>query len=285
MLGEPPPDLTISAGHRSVPVVQALRRASGGRTRSIHVGFPRVSPANFDLVIATPQYPIPDQPHLLRIPFALTRAATARSDPDDAAMLADLPAPRRLLVVGGPNIYWRIDEARLLAALAGMIAEARNGKGSVVVTTSPRTPPPLRRSIERALASSSGPSLLAAPGERPSYPALLEAADSIRVTADSVAMVSDAIWTGKPIALVPAVESWLGRTAARVTDWLRPGRGLYPQDLRSFWRELASIGLTETLAIPGASGTEILDEVLRRAKAVLTQATVSKGKNGGRGKD
>ena len=27
VLGEPPPDLTISAGHHSVPVVQALRRA------------------------------------------------------------------------------------------------------------------------------------------------------------------------------------------------------------------------------------------------------------------
>ena len=77
VLAGPTPDLTISAGHRSVPVVRALRRRSSGRTRSIHVGFPRVSPGHFDLVVATPQYPIPDHPNLLRVPYALTRAATA----------------------------------------------------------------------------------------------------------------------------------------------------------------------------------------------------------------
>jgi len=47
-LSEPAPDLTISAGHRSVAVVQFLRRRSGGQTRSIHLGFPRISPARFD---------------------------------------------------------------------------------------------------------------------------------------------------------------------------------------------------------------------------------------------
>jgi hypothetical protein len=95
ILSEPPPDLTISAGHRSVAVVRALRHRSGRRTRSIHVGFPRISPRHFDLVIATLQYPIPDHPNLLRVPYALTRAATAASDPSDAAMVAALPMPRR----------------------------------------------------------------------------------------------------------------------------------------------------------------------------------------------
>src|SRR4249919_1983305 len=55
ILAEPPPDLTISAGHRSVAVVRALQRLSKGRMRSIHVGFPRVSARHFDLVITTPQ--------------------------------------------------------------------------------------------------------------------------------------------------------------------------------------------------------------------------------------
>ncbi len=70
LLDGPPPDLTISAGHRSVPVTQALRARSSGATHSIHVGFPRVSPSRFDLVMATPQYPIADHPNLLSVPYA-----------------------------------------------------------------------------------------------------------------------------------------------------------------------------------------------------------------------
>ena len=72
-LGGELPDLTISTGHRSVAPVQLLRERSGGTVRSIHVGYPRISPEKFDLVIATPEYPIHEHPNLLRIPFALTR--------------------------------------------------------------------------------------------------------------------------------------------------------------------------------------------------------------------
>src|SRR5262249_18279001 len=43
------PDLTISTGHRSVAVVQALRARSPGMVRSVHVGYPRISPGKFDL--------------------------------------------------------------------------------------------------------------------------------------------------------------------------------------------------------------------------------------------
>src|SRR5205823_10338871 len=144
IFGEPPPDLTISTGHRSVAVVQALRYRSEGHMRAIHVGFPRVSPAKFDLVIATPQYPMPEHPNLLRMPYALTRAATTGPDPDAKAQLTKLPMPRRLLIVGGPTLFWKIDEAELLQTLAQMVVETRVQGGSVLVSTSPRTPAALR---------------------------------------------------------------------------------------------------------------------------------------------
>ena len=48
----PPPDLAISTGHRSVPVVRELRRRSGGTMRAVHLGYPRISPAHFDLVVS-----------------------------------------------------------------------------------------------------------------------------------------------------------------------------------------------------------------------------------------
>jgi mitochondrial fission protein ELM1 len=269
ILGEPPPDLTISTGHRSVALVQALRHRARGRTRSIHVGFPRISPGRFDLVIATPQYPIADHPNLIRVPFALTRAATTVADPADEERLKGLPSPRRLLIVGGPNLFWELDEAQLLATLAAMLADTSADGGSVLVTTSPRTPKRLGEDLARALESSRVPTVLAAPGKPPAYRSLLSAADSIRITADSVAMVSDAIWTGKPIALVPVAKSSLGRVAMGVMDRLRPGKRAYPQDLRFFWEALAGIGVTNRLAVPGASPGEETQRIVDRIRPIL----------------
>jgi len=267
ILSEAPPDLTISAGHRSVAVVRALRDRSAGRTRSIHVGFPRISPGHFDLVIATPQYPIPAHPKLLRIPYALTRIGTKAAETSDQAEIEGLPSPRRLLIVGGPTLFWNLDEDALRQTLSGMIAEAVDHGGSVLVTTSPRTPRSLRDAIARTLSSSEVRSLLAVPGKPPRYAALLDAAESIRITADSVAMTSDAIWTGKPLALIPIAKSALGNIAMAMTDRLR--RPLYPQDLRRFWSAIREIGISEQLAVARTSTNEQMRVILDRVRPIL----------------
>ena len=270
LLAEPPPDLTISAGHRSVAVVRALRRRSGGHLRSIHIGFPRVSPGRFDLVIATPQYPIADHPKMLRVPYALTRIATDHVDPAAEPKLQDLPKPRRLLVVGGRTLYWKLDEKLLIETLSAMLAEAASEGGSVLVTSSPRTPTRLREAIASALAASQAPSLLASPGTSPRYTALLEAADSIRITADSVAMVSDAIWTGKPMAVTPVRKSVLGSIGIALADAF--GSGLYPQDLRHFWEAIAQFGIGERLAVPSTSTETQMRAILDRVKPIVDEA-------------
>ena len=277
------PDVTISAGHRSVPVVRSLRHRSGGRIRSIHVGFPRVSPGHFDLVIATPQYPIADHPKLLRVPYALTRAATASVDSASMLIVAALPRPRRLLVVGGPTLFWKIDERRLFEALNGVLEEAASEGGSVLVTISPRTPPRVKRQLARALETRKVPSMFAAPGKAPRYSALLEAAESIRITADSVAMISDAIWAHKPLGIVPVTKSTFGRMIIAISDQFRPGRRLYPQDLRYFWRALAEVGINERIGNPRISTDQLMQSVLDRIRPLLSRSI--DGGNGGRGKD
>jgi hypothetical protein len=268
LLGEALPDLTISAGHRSVAVVQALRHRSRSRTRSIHVGFPRISPARFDLVIATPQYPIPDHRNLLHLPFALTRTVGPVGEVD-TAVLARLPAPRRLLIVGGPTLFWNLDEAALVRRLREMLAQAVSDGGSVLVTASPRTPLAIAEAIANILHASVVPTLLTSPGEAPRYASLLAAADSIWVTADSVSMISDAIWTGKPLAVIPISKSPLGRAVFGISDELRPGRRIYPQDLRFFWSALSDIGVGETLALPRTSTDAQVRQVLKRVQPIL----------------
>jgi mitochondrial fission protein ELM1 len=269
LLGKPPPDLTISTGHRSVPVVRALRRRSAGRMRAIHIGFPRVSPSHFDLVIATPQYPVADHPNLLRIPYALTRAALNHSASHDDR-LTRLPCPRRLLIVGGPTLYWELDEAAVLGTLAQMIAEANEGRGSVLVTTSARTPVALRREIEAAVATHEAPALVAEPGAPPAYRDLLAAADEIHVTADSVSMISDAIWVQKPLTIIPIGKSAFGGLVFTAMDRFKPGAHVYPQDLRFFWHALEDAGVCDR-------PEEVLRSVLGRCRAVIDRCRPGEG--------
>jgi len=266
-----PPHITISSGHRSVAVARALRRRSGGSTRSIHVGFPRIAPGHFDLVIATPQYPIPDHANVLRTTYALTRAGTSVPDADDEAQLVPVSHPRALLIIGGPSLYWTVNSSRTLGTIAAMLDEAQAKGGSIMVTTSPRTPRRLKAKIAQILRTADVPTVLAEPGGTPTYAALLKSSDSIRITADSVSMVSDAIWTGKPVGLVPVRKSLLGWLMMGIMDMLRPRRPVYPQDLRSFWNALKAVGISQDLATPNLSTSDELRTIIDRVRPIVAR--------------
>ncbi|HEV8408783.1 MAG TPA: ELM1/GtrOC1 family putative glycosyltransferase, partial [Sphingomicrobium sp.] len=120
-----PPDLTISTGHRSVPVVRALRKRSGGNMRAVHLGYPRISPANFDLVVPTPEYPIPDASNVFRIPFALSPHRAREIEQSDCDLLAAYPRPRRLLLIGGPTLYWQLPLDEMVRATRRLIDAAK----------------------------------------------------------------------------------------------------------------------------------------------------------------
>ena len=263
------PDLTISTGHRSVPVVQALRRRSAGKLRSVHVGYPRISPGDFELVVATPEYPIPDHPNLMRIPFALTRR---RSDElPDQEFLETYPAPRRLLILGGPTLYWRIPPDEVLGGLGELLQRASRDGGSVLVVGSPRTPRRMLARIKALLTKSQAPAALVPIDGPPAYCSLLAAADSLFVTADSVAMVSEAIATGRPVGLIPLRPTVGGRLIMRLLDRLRPGHRVPPRDLRYFWEALANDSLVGTLDAPrGGGAPDVNGTLAKRVEALLS---------------
>jgi len=262
------PDVTISTGHRSVAAVQFLRRRSGGRVRSIHVGYPRISPSEFHLVIATPEYPIPNHPNLVRIPFALTRQHSPAAYDD--TFWATYPAPRRLLVLGGPTLYWRLRAVDVSKALDDLLALADANGGSVVVVGSPRTPRRLLAHIDRRVFDAHVPAALVPVGGTPSYAELLDRTDTIAVTADSVAMISEAVATGKPVGLVPVLPTLAGRFLMAFMDRLRPGKRIRPRDLRFFWQTLRDRGFVGSALYPRSAAVPDLNRlVAARARAIL----------------
>ena len=235
---------------------------------AVHLGYPRISPRHFDLVVPTPEYPVPDAPNVVRIPFALSPLKKAAVDPAELSVLAALPHPRRLFVLGGPTLYWELPEPEIIASLQKMIAIAGRDGGSVLAIGSPRTPAHLLRAVEEELGKATVPTFMAPREGTPSYRAMVESADELHVTADSVAMVADAVNTGKPVGIVPIAKSALGRVAIAAADRLRPGKRMRPRDLRFFWASLKEHGFGGTIDQPKASDppdftAEIADRVRR----------------------
>jgi mitochondrial fission protein ELM1 len=206
----------------------------------------------------------------MRIPFALTPHRAREVDEADRSLLAAYPRPRRLLLVGGPTLYWQLPVDALTEAVAKLRESTESNGGSILAVGSPRTPVELLTEIHRALEASSVPFLFEPGDGPPAYPALIEAADEIFVTADSVAMVADAVTTGKPVGLIPIAKSSLGALAMSLMDRLRPDKRLYPRDLRFFWAALQQAGFGGRLEEPRASNPpDYSAEVAERVRRLL----------------
>jgi len=241
---KPPwPRLVLGVGNRSVPPALAIRRLSGGKSKLVRLGNPRIPPENFDLVITTAQYPVPDAPNVLRLPIGISTAAVLPPTIEESNWLEQFPRPHRLLLIGGDTFMWHLTPGRMAA---GAETLRRKSGGSVIAVSSARSAKPILQRVAAALAGSEHGLVF---GRFPRYPVLLHDADEIYVTADSAAMVSDAVATGKPVGLVMP-----GRTASgRLFYALQKlGMPVPVRDIRSFWAGVQSQGLVGTLERPVA---------------------------------
>jgi mitochondrial fission protein ELM1 len=201
-LSPPWPDLVLTAGRRNEPVARWIRRQSRGRTRLVHVGRPWAPPERFDLVVTTPQYFVPDRANVLTIGMplhAITPAALAKVAGAWEPRLRHLPTPRIAVLVGGVSSPYRFG-AQEGAALGRLVnARAEQTRGSLLVTTSARTPPETAAAIQSALRAPHHFHRWQAGSADNPYRAFLALADEIVVTGDSISMLAEATATGKPV--------------------------------------------------------------------------------------
>lgn len=201
-LAPPWPDLVISMGMRNEPVARWIRDQSGDRTRLVFLGRLWADPALFDLVITTPQYRVPDRPNVLRNALPLHPLGPARLDAARAhwaPKLAHLPRPYLTLNIGGPSGPYAFGTRASARLLRDTLALAQARGGSLLVSSSARTPP---EAITAFAAQTDVPMQLYR--FRPNDPdnpylGFLAVADEIIVTADSISMLSEAYATGKPV--------------------------------------------------------------------------------------
>ncbi|QNM83059.1 mitochondrial fission ELM1 family protein [Sphingomonas sabuli] len=226
-IAPPWPDLVLGIGNRSAPVALAIRKASGGMVKLVRLGNPRLDPRNFDLVITTPQYDVPARSNVIRLPVGISTVTPVKPTSREREWLKALPRPHRLLLVGGDTFMWRLTPAIVAEAAAYLEAIP----GTLIGCGSARTDP-------EALAA------LNLRKGLPRYSVLLKDADEIHVTADSVAMVSDAIATGKPVGLVLPQQTLAGRF------FYGSGLPVPVRDIRRFWTGVQAAGLVGTIDAP-----------------------------------
>jgi mitochondrial fission protein ELM1 len=196
------PDLVISASLRNEPVARWIARLGGGRTGTVFLGRTWAPADAFDLTVTTPQYRVRPHPRVLENPGTIHRLSgpgLAEARERWAGAFATLPRPRLGVLVGGDSGPFVLGP-RAATRLAGR-ARALAGDGSVIVTTSARTAPAASAALARGLQGTPYHLWRWAPeGDNP-YFGILAWADALLVTADSIAMVSEAVATGRPVRL------------------------------------------------------------------------------------
>jgi len=240
LLRPPWPDLVISSGVRNEPVCRWIRAQSGGRTRYVHVGRPWAPLSSFDLVITTPQYRVPPASNVLNNVLTLHSVSTehlAQARQEWESTFAALPRPRFAVMVGGDSGPFTLGPkaADRLGRETSQLARAHGG--SLLVSTSARTRPEAIDALEAAIAAPSYFHRWRASGPANPYMGMLAWADRLIVTGDSIAMLSEACATGKPVTMFdlggmrdPQDESERD---------IRLGGTLYAVLQRWFWQRLS----------------------------------------------
>ncbi len=258
LIRPPWPKLVLGIGYRSVPAALAIRSMSKGSTKLVRLGNPRMDASNFDLVITTPQYAVHEAANVVRLPLGISTAGVVEPNREETEWLAKLPRPHRLLLIGGDSFMWTLAPAKVARAASTL---AGKGPGSVIAVSSGRS---AKAVLDAVAASLNGTEHALVWGRFPRYPVLLRDADEIYVTADSVAMVSDAIATGKPVGLVMPEKNASGRIFYGLEQF---GFPLPVRDIRRFWTSMINQGLAGSVEKPDA-GKMAVDPLAQALTAV-----------------
>ncbi|KAG8464268.1 hypothetical protein KFE25_003331 [Diacronema lutheri] len=218
LFARPLPAFAVSCGRASILASVCLRALGAGALRTVHIQHPRCDLSEFDRVVL----PRHDIAHArvgagwgrafgwadgarAHVPCNALVTTGSLHAIDDAALAAaragaapgsgdtQPPSPRVALLLGGPTVAAPYSVEAAARVLHGVHDSVRAAGGSLMVTTSRRSPHTLARAV--AELASVDPAVCAwgvADGRANPYLAFLACAEHLIVTADSVNMVTEA---------------------------------------------------------------------------------------------
>ncbi len=285
---EPPwPDVAIGIGCRPVPVMRWIKAQSGGKTKLVQVGRPRLPRRIFDFILTSPQYRTPPLPNVLEIALPLHYVDEAKLEQgrkDWAEAFAHLPRPHIGFLVGGNAAPYYFD-TRAAKQLARKASEhTRQQGGSLLVTTSNRTASSSTNALFEDLTPPAYKYRWKANDPANPYFGILADSDQLIVTGESVSMLTEACATGRPVYIYapPAQRKLTNRIkdalygsplTRRMTEHLVDLGMSLPRDFDRLHRSLIAEGMAAWLGDPapqgGRSTAESLAEAVARVKSLF----------------
>jgi mitochondrial fission protein ELM1 len=192
-----PPTLAIGCGRQAALATRLLHERGG---KVVQILDPRIDTRYWDLVVA-PEHDRLTGGNVITLLGSLNpvdEAWLARAR-EAFAVFAELPQPRTAVLLGGSSSHARFDRSAFEVLASKLeVALAREG-GSVLITTSRRTPADLIAALRHRYVEAPGVVWCGeADGINP-YQGLLAWADRIVCSPDSVNMVSEACATEAPV--------------------------------------------------------------------------------------
>jgi len=196
----PWPDIAFASCRQAVPY---LRRLAKSGVFTVCLKNPKINPATFDLVWA-PAHDRLDGANVITTvasPHVLTAEKLAQANYEFAETFASLPPQRLGVILGGNNGVFTLGTAQIDRLAADLGALAQTGDIGFIVTPSRRTGAANIAHLRGALSGLEA-YVWDFEGTNP-YLGLLAHADWLLVSCDSVNMVGEAAFTGKPVYMLP----------------------------------------------------------------------------------
>lgn len=197
------PDIVVSSALKNEPIARWLKKRSQGRSRLVFLGRTWAAYEHFDLIVTTPQYRLPHRPNILENEttiHGLTSSKLQRAKEQWREHFADLPSPRRTILIGGDSGPYAMREGAMTKLAQLLIEDHQQRGGSLLLSTSARTHAAARTTITNALPRAFQYHYRANDSTNP-YLGMLAWADELVVTSDSIAMISEALACGVPVRL------------------------------------------------------------------------------------
>jgi mitochondrial fission protein ELM1 len=205
------PRIIIGAGRKAAPILLALKKKSGNKSKIVQIMHPNIDLKKFDFVIL-PKHDQADtkkHPNLIITIGALSKVNDAKIISEKEKFrtwFENIKKPKIALLVGGSSAKTKFekDSAIRLAKTSSRIAEEMNA--TLLVLNSRRTSETLTKAIQSNLQCDFKFFDWRKMHNENPYMAILGYADFFIITGDSVSMISECCSTGKPVYIFDEKE-------------------------------------------------------------------------------
>lgn len=206
----PWPDMLITSGRRSSGPSIAIGKLSQNKTYRIHIQNPQTPTSHFNLVASMVHDDL--QGSTVENTITALHRLTTQQLSDEKTKWETLwssynvelnsNTPILGILLGGKNKQHGFDQNRLDALINLILSTRKQTNATILITPSNRTEPFVTSALQKAFQHDQKIWIWNQKSENP-YLGILANADHILVTADSVSMISESLYTNAPVHIFP----------------------------------------------------------------------------------